>query len=186
MRLLIIGFTQPGHMGNYLVSAARQLGLDYQIIDANGAMAVSRIARSIYWHVCGKRPTWLRQFGTRVLAACAETRPDVVLTTGCAPLDQWHIVALRGLGAKVINYSTDDPWNPVLRAPWFLSALPEYDAVFTTRYANIEDFRSCGVTVHYLPFAYDPEVHRPWPKTAPIGAPSDVLFVGGCDRDRLA
>src|SRR3954468_17697146 len=37
MKLLIIGFSQPGHMGNYLVCAARQLGLDYQIIDASGA-----------------------------------------------------------------------------------------------------------------------------------------------------
>ena len=61
-----------------------------------------------------------------------------------------------------------------------------YDAVFTTRHANIEDFRSCGVrSVHYLPFAYDPDVHRPWPENIPTGAPSDVLFVGGCDGDRL-
>src|SRR5262249_19178830 len=51
---------------------------------------------------------------------------------------------------------------------------------------NIEDFRSCGVqTVHYVPFAYDPEVHQPWPASAPAGVPSDVIFVGGCDRDRL-
>src|SRR5262245_32919079 len=114
MKLLIIGFTQPGHMGNYLASAARQLGLDYQIIDASGAMASSRIVRRFYWHMCGKRPTWLRQYGKQVLATCAEMRPDVVLSTGHAPLDRWHIVGLRGLGAKVINYSTDDPWNRAL------------------------------------------------------------------------
>jgi hypothetical protein len=66
------------------------------------------------------------------------------------------------------------------------SALPAYDAVFTARHANIEDFRSCGVrNIHYLPFAYDPDVHRPWPENMPAGAPSDVLFVGGCDGDRL-
>ena len=113
-------------------------------------------------------------------------RPDVVLSTGRAPLDRSHIVRLRELGASVINYSTDDPWNPAFQASWFLSALPAYDAVFTTRHANIEDFRSCGVrSVHYLPFAYDPDVHRPWPENIPTGAPSDVLFVGGCDGDRL-
>ena len=27
---------------------------------------------------------------------------------------------LRSLGIKVINYSTDDPWNPAQRAHWFL------------------------------------------------------------------
>ena len=73
MKLLIIGFTQPGHMGNYLVSAARQLGLDFQITDASGAMASSRIVRSFYWHMCGKRPTRLRRFGTQVLATCARS-----------------------------------------------------------------------------------------------------------------
>jgi spore maturation protein CgeB len=93
---------------------------------------------------------------------------------------------LRSLGIKVINYSTDDPWNLAQRAQWFLSALPAYDAVFTPRHANFDQFRRCGVRdVYYLPFAHDPEIHRPWPKDAPASAPSDVIFVGGCDADRL-
>jgi hypothetical protein len=36
-----------------------------------------------------------------------------------------------------------------------------------------------------LPFAYDPEVHRPWRIEGAASAPSDLLFVGGCDADRL-
>src|SRR5262245_9048000 len=186
MKLLIVGFSQPGHMGNYLVCAARQLDLDYQIIDASGAEASSWIGRSFYWHMCGKRPARLEQFGSQVLDICARAQPDVVLATGHAPLGRSHIENLRDRGMRVVNYSTDDPWNPALRASWFLSALPAYDAVFTTRHANIEDLRSSGVrSVHYLPFAYDPDVHRPWPENIPTGAPSDVLFVGGCDGDRL-
>jgi hypothetical protein len=39
--------------------------------------------------------------------------------------------------------------------------------------------------VLYLPFGYDPDVHRPWPEQVDAGAASDVLFVGGCDSDRL-
>jgi spore maturation protein CgeB len=109
-----------------------------------------------------------------------------VLTTGRAPLDRSHIENLHGQGIKVINYSTDDPWNPVLRASWFLSTLPSYDVIFTPRRATLDDFRRCGVrAVHYLPFAYDPEVHRPWSEKEATATPSDVLFVGGCDADRL-
>jgi len=126
------------------------------------------------------------RFAARVLETCAAARCSFVLTTGCAPLDRSHIERIRSLGARIVNYSTDDPWNPALRAPWFLSALPAYDAVFTPRQANIDDFHRCGVhTVRYLPFAYDREVHRPWPEPASFAAPSDVLFVGGCDYDRL-
>ena len=124
MKLLIIGFAEPNHMGSYLASAARQLRLDYRIIDAIGAEARSRIGRSFHWRFRGKRPARLDRFGIQVLDICAVTRPDVVLATGCAPLDGSHILKLRNIGAKVINYSTDDPWNPSLRAQWFLSGAP--------------------------------------------------------------
>src|SRR5215510_3940744 len=186
MKLLVIGFTQAGHMGTYLASAARQLGVEHQMVNAGSAEARSRLGRSFYWHLRGKRPARLDEFGTQVVDMSARTRPSVVLTTGHAPLDRTHIEILRGRGIRVVNYSTDDPWNPALRAPWFLSAISSYDVVFTTRRANIGDFLGCGVrAVHYLPFGYDPYVHRPWPNTNPAGVPSDVLFVGGCDADRL-
>jgi spore maturation protein CgeB len=185
-RLLIVGIDQPGHIGDYLASAARQLGLEHQILDSSKAEATTRIGQSLYWHLGGKRPGRLAEFGARVVDACAVMKPKIVVATGRAPLDRTRIEQLRGCGIRVINYSTDDPWNYRLHAPWFLSALPAYDAVFTTRRANLDDFRRCGVrTVHYLPFAYDPQVHRPWPEDAPAGAPSDLLFVGGCDVDRL-
>jgi spore maturation protein CgeB len=186
VKLLIVGFSGSGHVGGYFASACRKLGIDYDLFDANRAEAKTRIGRSFYWRFRDKAPARLQRFGTLVLDAYKSKRWDVVLTTGRAPLGRSHIEKLRGQGIKVYNYSTDDPWNPSLQAQWFLSALAAYDAIFTPRRANIEDFRSCGVqTVHYLPFAYEPEVHRPWPVSAPAGIPSDVLFVGGCDRDRL-
>jgi spore maturation protein CgeB len=186
MKLLIVGVRQDGHMGSYLSSAARQLCLDYSIVDAANAHASNRSVRSAYWHLLGRRPAHLRRFSAQVHDICVAARPEVVLTTGCAPLDRSQIERLRGLGLRVINYSTDDPWNPTQRAKWFLSALSVYDEVFTARRANISDFRRCGVrAVNYLPFGYDPEIHRPWPKHEPAGAPSDVLFIGGCDADRI-
>jgi spore maturation protein CgeB len=186
MKILIVGFTEPGHMGSHFASAARKLGLDHYVLDAAAAHAKTRLGRSIDWRLRGKRPFRMERFSELALETCAALRCDLILTTGCAPLDRPHIERLRNLGAKLINYSTDDPWNPALRAPWFLSAAPSYDAVFTPRHANVADFRGCGVRdVHYLPFAYDPEVHRPWPEDRATGAPSDVLFVGGCDADRL-
>jgi spore maturation protein CgeB len=186
MRLLIIGFNQAGHLGRYFAAASEQLGLDYHIVDAAEAQASSRIARSFHWHLRDRRPARLRRFGTDAIDTCIARQCDTVLTTGCAPLDRSHIERLRELGVRLINYSTDDPWNPAQRADWFLSALPAYDAVFTPRHANIENFVRCGVrAVRYLPFGYDPEVHRPWSDDLPAGAPSDVLFVGGCDSDRL-
>ena len=163
MRLLIVGLGQAGQMGNYLGAAAEQLGTNHKILDARAAEANNRIVRSFCWHLRGKRPRWLRRFSAEVLNTCVATQCDVVLTTGRAPLDRWHIERLRELGVRVINYSTDDPWNPAQRAEWFISALPAYTEVFTPRRANLGDFRRAGVrSVHYLPFAFDPNIHRPW------------------------
>jgi spore maturation protein CgeB len=186
IKLLIVGFRKTGQMGSYLAGAAARLGLDWDICDAAKAYAGSWFLRAFYWRLCDKRPTWLHRFGTEVLEICATTQRNVVLTTGHAPLERRVVDRLHELGVKVINYSTDDPWNPAQRAEWFLSALPSYDAIFTPRHANLDNFRRCGVlAVHILPFAYDPQIHRPWPEDVPAGAPSDVLFVGGCDTDRL-
>jgi spore maturation protein CgeB len=185
MKLLIVGLKQAGQMGSYLASAATQLKLGFRIADASEAEASTRFGRSFHWRLRDKRPGRIAQFNATLLDICKEMRPDLLLTTGRAPLERVHLERIRTFGTKIINYSTDDPWNPALRASWFLEAIPYYDAIFTTRRANLDDFRRCGVmTVHYLPFAFDPLVHRPWPDSR-SAHPSDVLFVGGCDVDRL-
>ena len=187
MKLLIIGYGQPGQMGNYLASAAERLGLDYQIMDMGEAEAKTRIAQIVYWRFRDRRPAKLARFAAQVLAACVEMKPDVVLTTGIrVPLERSHIDRIRKLGIKVVNYSTDDPWNPIMGSKWFRLALPSYDVVFSPRRSNFDEFRRCGVrAIHYMPFAYDPLIHKRWPEGMPSAAPSDVLFVGGCDDERL-
>jgi spore maturation protein CgeB len=185
-KVLIVGFGQPGHMGRYLASAAAQLGISYGIIDCSAAETRSRIERSFRWRFCDRKPGRMKQFENDVWSLCSKMQPDVVVATGQAPLERNLIEKLRMSGVRMINYSTDDPWNTVLHASWFVSALSAYDTIFTPRRANIDDFCHCGVRdVHYLPFGFDPEVHRPWAGDAPCGAASDVLFVGGCDDDRL-
>jgi spore maturation protein CgeB len=187
MRLLIVGFMRSGHLGAYLSFAARQLKIDYQSIDAELAEARNRIAQSFYWRLRGKRPAHLGRFGREVIAACEIYRPDIVITTGRSPLSVRHIAAIQNLGAKVVNYSTDDPWNSVQKSSWFVTTLPAYDVVFTPRRANLSQFCEIGVRrLHYLPFAYDPEIHKAWPRESAPGPESDLLFVGGCDADRLS
>lgn len=187
MRVLVVGVMKPGHMGVYLSSAARQIEFDYQSIDTDQAEARTRVVQSFYWRFRDKRPAHLGRFARSVVAACERYRPDVVVTTGRAPLLTHHIAQMQAFGAKVINYSTDDPWNTKQRAPWSVATLPAYDVVFTPRRANLSQFRDIGVKrLHYLPFAYDPEIHKPWPAEAQPERKCDVLFVGGCDEDRLS
>jgi len=93
------------------------------------------------------------------------------------------LLEARKAGVVTANFLTDDPWNPAHRAPWFLTALPHYDFVFTPRRANMNDLELAGCKkVEYLAFAYGEELHFPSDRPA---ADCDVFFAGGADADRL-
>ncbi len=185
--LLIVGCGEAGHVGRYMACAASALEIPFTLLDNSQAETRNRFVQKFYWHFRGKRPAHLRKFAAQVLKTCDAQHPKIVLTTGGrVPLESEDIRALKARGIKVVNYSTDDPWNPKLGAPYFMSTLADYDVVFTPRRSNFADFQRCGVhRIYHLPFAYDPDIHCPWPGEGSPCSPSDVLFVGGCDADRL-
>jgi spore maturation protein CgeB len=185
-RLAIVGAFDGTHLGASLGRAATQLGIDALKFDVAEAIGRSRLLRAGLWHFAGRRPLLLNRFSAMVVEACDAHRPDILITTGAGPLTAGALRMLRAFGIACVNYSTDDPWNPALRASWHLRALPEYDAVFTTRRANIRNFRDIGCrNVHYLPFGYDECLLRN-PLFAAHGPAPDVLFIGGADPDRVA
>ena len=62
----------------------------------------------------------------------------------------------------VVNYLTDDPWNPIHRRKSFMSNLKHYDHVFSTKSTLEERLREAGApSTSWLPFAYDPYLHYP-------------------------
>jgi len=124
-------------------------------------------------------------FSEEVVAACRCDKPAYLLTTGLAPVRSAELARIGAQGIVRMNFLTDDPWNPAHRADWFLESLREYDHVFSQRRANLKDLRDHGCKqVHYLPFAYSPDVHFPENHSMPIDHP-DVMFAGGADADRL-
>jgi spore maturation protein CgeB len=133
-----------------------------------------------------RRPFRLNQFSNALVNACARAKPEILVTTGMAPLTESGLRALRQLGIVSVNYSTDDPWNPAIRSNWYLHALPLYDLVFTPRRSNLGDFQGLGCPrVHYLPFGYDETLFASPAQCGDTPA-HDVLFVGGADADRVA
>jgi hypothetical protein len=70
-----------------------------------------------------------------------------------------------------------------------LAAIPIYDLYVTTKRAIIPELRLAGARhVTWLPFGYEPTLHFPQTPKGPEETKrweSDVVFVGGCDRDRV-
>ena len=155
------------------------------LMESARAMDAPSWLRRLNWHFRGRRPTRLYSFSDAVYAYCAEWRPDVLLTTGIAPLIDETLSRIRSLRIATVNYLTDDPWNPAHYAPWFIQALNQYQFVFSPRRSNLGDLRAAGChNVDYLPFAYDPSIHF-WESPASSEYETDVVFIGGCDKNRI-
>lgn len=187
-RLLIAAQGGESDVGRHFLNAARSIGLEAHLMDTRDAFGASYITVKYNWWVHGKRPPKLRDFSQRVLAEVRRRQPECLLTTGFAPVLPNALEEIRNSGVHTLNYSTDDPWNPVHFAPWFMETLPYYDTILSTRKRNLGDFRRSGCSnVDYLPFGYAPEIHFPEsPDPSEIQRfTSDVTFVGAADKDRL-
>lgn len=189
-RILIVGNPSQEHIGAHFLAAAKRLGWEAEILDLKEAWSRgNKWVRRFFYHVLGKRPTALRLFSQRVVEKCRHSEPNLLLTTGVAPVIALALREIGSIGVMRTNYLTDDPWNHRNTAHFFWQALKEYDLVFNPRTANLEELRNHGCRrVEYLPFAYNPDIHffDP-PKTVDewerFGC--DVAIVGGADEDRL-
>ena len=183
--LVIVGPVGNTHISGSLAHAGERLGLSCVMIDTTPAYTGPRLPRSILWHWGGRRPYRLRAFADGLLGELVAHPPRRLIALGHAPITAEVLHALRHMGVRCIAYATDDPWNPVHRAPWQLEALPLYDIVFSPRRSNTDDLKRLGCAdVRYLPFAYDERLFGGLVDPGPARPSETVLFVGGADRDR--
>jgi spore maturation protein CgeB len=189
--LIIVGNAGGTNVGYSFWRAAQKTSMGARFCDARAASAGPRILRSLSWRLLGHRPPNLIRFSAQVVDICRTERPQVLLTTGLAPLVAGHLAQIGDMGIHRVNYLTDDPWNPAFSSRWFFEALPHYDRVFSVRHANLDDLRAQGCKcVEYLPFAFDDGLFGPdasendsFDSNQP--ADFDTVFAGGADRDRV-
>ncbi len=186
--MVIVGQQGGTNVGASLQRAAGRMRMTSQLVDVHSAAAAPRWSRFINWRLGGHRPARLNTCSRLVVAACRQFRPRWVLATGLVPLNAEALAELGAMGICRLNYLTDDPWNPTLRSRWALTALRQYDHVFSVRRANLADLVEHGCKrVTYVPFGFDRDLFFP-ATSEQAEAPesvADVLFVGGADRERV-
>lgn len=186
--LAVVGPVGNTNVSESLLRAATDMGIDARQYDTEPAYHGPRLLRALAWHAAGHRPYRLDDFAMSLAASVVAECTRIMITLGHAPVTAAALGYVHSSGLRSINFSTDDPFNPVHRARWNLAALPHYNVVFTPRRSNIDDLVKLGCRdVRYLPFAYDERLFgNPEPNTSAddeTGADM-VLFVGGADRDR--
>lgn len=196
MRILLHDTTLYGPPSPFFVDGLellkREGKCDYELLDEGeflGPMRTSLIHKAAY-RVLGRRPLTYWALNRALLASARRLLPNLVLIGKGAFVSAGTLRSIkRDTGAKLINYATDDPFNPIVSTSTLREALSTYDLIATTKRAIVDDLKNAGCTnVVYIQFGYKPSVHFPdQPATAEEKTrfASDVVFLGGCDRDRI-
>ena len=193
--ILIVGASGGASVGASLFRGAKDIGIGALFCDINIAQSASRFVNGLSWRLCDRRPPYSGRLEKALSRILVREKPQVMVSVGTAAVRRPLIEACRTAGVSCAHYSTDDPWNPGLRARWHFDALAAYDVVFTPRRRNMDDLAALPCRyVSYLPFGYDPHIMAS-PNSLPdrfegvAGGASisrTALFVGGADDDRAA
>lgn len=108
-------------------------------------------------------------------------RPDLVLVlNGIFSIGTDQIDRIRAMGIPTAVWVADDPYfSDQTRV-----MATHYDVVFTHEISCVRMYEEAGCrSVHYLPFAADPDLFRP---THPPAMQTDLLFIGMAFPNRLA
>lgn len=189
-RLLFIANTsQDFHIGAMLVRAAGNLEGVIAKSDTNGyAPSMNSLWGKLFFRIANRRPREWWHFNRKITEQIKVFVPKLVIVTGIFPLSDDVFQACHQANTKIVNYLTDDPWNPQHYCPPFRFNLASYDCIFSTKRAIIPDLLQAGVkAVHFLPFGFDPSVHyQPDEKNHNCGKNRfpEVCLVGGGDSQR--
>src|SRR5207249_2477294 len=131
-----------------------------------------------------------RKFNCDLLQTASFFKPHVVLVTKGSDIKPQVLGQIKAYThAFLVNYATDDPFNPESSTRNVVEAIPLYDLYVTTKRATISDLRLSGAHhVIWIPFGYEPALHFLETTISPEESKrweSDVVFVGGCDQDRI-
>jgi hypothetical protein len=191
MRILLIGNMAFYHVGAFFRNALHTLGQPHIALDQSlyEQIAAPPIVCKVAYRVMGRRPMGYRRFNRDILAAAQDLGAEMVFVTGNAPVAGSTLRELKErVGAVLVNYATDDPFNRLVCPRWVVANIPFYDLYVCTKRAIMDDVRAAGCRqVAFVPFGYDPSLHFPdnFGSAGEFeGFSCDAVFVGGGDRDR--
>jgi hypothetical protein len=193
--LLLADTTTPEALGSKFLAAAAAAGLAngelavaYTSAGASFSPSMARRRGKLFYRLADRRSWEWWGFQRHLLTQIEALQPRLVLVTGILPLAPSVFEAVHRQGGRIVNYLTDDPWNPIHRRRCFLANLPRYDHIFSTKQALRQRLEAAGArSTSWLPFAYDPSQHAP-PAADRSDAERydvDVAFVGTGAAERL-
>lgn len=192
MRVLLVGNGEFYHVGAFFRRALEELDYEYAFVDSGKFLKPLQhsLLHKAAYRLLGRRPLTYWSFNRALLQAARRFRPQLVLVAKGAYINARTLVTIKEeTGAFLVNYATDDPFNPRVSTRDLVRAIPFYNLYACTKRAIMEDVRRAGCqNVAFIRFAYEPTLHFPEKPATPEEIErfsSDVVFIGNADEDRI-
>ena len=189
-RVLLVGNGGFFHIGAFFRRALDKLGYEHQFVDEEGYFknpgdsfmrkVLSRLTRFLTY----------KRFNQALVKVAISFRPHVLLVVKGAYIHPEVLAEIKSESKTIlVNYATDDPFNLTSSNRDVVAGIPYYDLYLSTKRSILSDLMGAGARkAVWLPFGYEPAIHFPERPNSPEETArwaSDVVFIGGCDRDRV-
>lgn len=196
MRILLVDTTQYYPLSPLFLEALEELQAEgrctYSFFDEGpfvepiGTSFIHKVA----FRLLGRRPLAFGCFNANLKVMAAKYHPDLLLVVKGAYISPRTLEEIKSMtGALLVNYATDDPFNPAVNTQSLIRTISQYDIYACTKKAILEDVHRHGARhVLYVPFGYKPSVHFPERQASldeKTRFQSDVVFIGSSDQDRV-
>jgi spore maturation protein CgeB len=173
LRVALVGSFWSASLEASYQRAFASLGVDVIPIDVEKALSSEIGGAGLLRHVFGERAAL--KAATVIEKQILQSKPDLVLVFKGTRIPPSLLVSIRR-AAICVNFNPDSPWEAVNSSDWLIESIPHYHHHFTWSKQLLPRFTEAGAkSVHYLPFAYDPELHSLTSKGA---TEFDVVFIG--------
>ena len=185
MKILFCGYKNPRFTNTnfYREKALRELGHEVVFFQDRDLVVPGTLAK----HFPYLRKWDLRMLNGRLVRLARREKPDLLLVVGGQAVLPAAVREIKGMGARAVLRTTDAPSFPKRPAEVprdfgaVMRAAPFYDSVFCAGTEAVELLRGAGVkNASWLPYACDPECHRPVELSGEERSKyaRDVVFVG--------
>jgi spore maturation protein CgeB len=173
LRVALVGSFWPASLEASYQRAFESLGVQVIPIDHEKVLTNEIGGTGLLRHVIGERAAL--KAAAKTEKDILQSKPDLVLVFKGTRIPPSMIESIRR-AAVTVNFNPDSPWEKVNSSDWLLQSIPHYHHHFTWSKQLLAEFTKAGAkSTHYLPFAYDPELHSLTPK---VEADFDVVFIG--------
>ena len=193
----------PGHFAHTFVDEAeflRRRSLAERIItrmlDWLTINLRSRRRRAVAYEAASRLLSYRRhavfskELNTKLIDRARSFRPDLVLVVMGFHIPPYVLRTIKdATGAAIVNFASDDPFNPRLKTRELIESIPYYDVYASTKRAVMSDLKTAGGRhVQYVRFGFKSSVHFvdcPVTSSERSRFGADVAFVGEGDADRV-